>query len=245
MKYICFLFLVLLSFKGHTQTVSTPIFGTMWYLTKIEENGITYPVPEFNGFGEWRFHILQGATGGLSTEDVLFGEYCVTFTGSVKVEDNSFKFIDNQFAITLNMCSGLTNEELIVLNKHIEFYQNNVQDLFEFQINNVEEESDLIITNALGDKAFYSTIPTGTASVEKQYLEKNIKVYPNPSTDKIFISFPESVDVKPIKIFTLDMKEIGIYKDKTIDVSAFSTGMYIISIEANGYKMFRKIIVNH
>ncbi len=245
MKYTFLYIVALLCTCVHAQSNSAPLHGTMWYLTSIEENDVTYNIPPYNGFEQWLFQISHVEIGGIPSDDSVTAEYCFGFTGPINVENSYFNFIDSQFAISLNMCPWLTTTELNLMNKQVAFYQNHLQDLFQFQINNLGVESELVITNVLGNKAYYSDIPTEEyLSIEKYELESQIIVYPNPANEKIFISLPDNAFTKSIKVFSIDMKEIGVIKGKVIDVSTFSSGTYIIAIEFHNYKIYKKFIVN-
>lgn len=243
---LTFLYLVVLFSIGvHSQNSSTPLYGTMWYLTSIEENNVIHNIPPYNGFAQWLFQISQVEIGGNMSDDNLSAEYCFAFNGPVNVETNSFKFIDSQFAVTLNMCAWLTSAEHILMNKQVAFYQNHLEDSFHFQINDVGIDSELVITNILGNKAYYNTIPTEDyLSTEKFALENQIIVYPNPANEKLFISMPGNNQAISIKIYSFDMKEIGVVDGKTIDVSTFPTGIYIIAIEFSDKKIYKKFVVN-
>ena len=229
----------------HSQNNTAPLLGTTWYLTSIDENNVTHHIPSYNGFAQWLFQISPTEIGGIPSADNLSGEYCFAFNGPIIVENNSFTFIDSQFAVTLNMCDWLSTSELNLMNKQVAFYQNNLQDSFQFQINNLGADSELVITNVIGNKAYYNNIPTEEyLSTEKFALESQIIVYPNPAKQKLFISTPENIPTKSIKVYSFDMKEIGVINGKTIDVSSFSSGIYIIAIEFNGKKVYKKFVVN-
>ena len=229
----------------YAQNNPAPLHGTMWYLTSIEENNVIHNIPPYNGFEKWIFQILPVVIGGIPSDDSVSGEYCFGFTGPIIVENNFFNFIDSQFATTMNMCPWLTTPELDLMNKQVAFYQNHLQDLFQFQINNLGLENELVITNVVGNKAYYSDIPTEEyLATEKFQIESQIIVYPNPANEKIFISLPDDAFTKSIKVFSIDMKEIGIIDGKTIDVSTFSSGIYIIAIEFSDKKIYKKFVVN-
>ena len=245
MKHTFLYLVVLLSIGVHSQNIPAPLHGTMWYLTSIEENNVTHNIPPYNGFAQWLFQISQVEIGGIPSDDNLSAEYCFAFNGPINVEDDFFKFIDGQFAVTLNMCDWLTIFELNLMNKQVAFYQNHLQDSFQFEINNLGVDSELVITNVSGNKAYYSNIPTEEyLSTEKFALESQIIVYPNPANEKIFISLPDNAFTKSVKVFSIDMKEIEIVKGKEIDVSTFSRGIYIIAIEFSNYKIYKKFILN-
>ena len=229
----------------NAQNYPAPLRETMWHLTSIDENNSTHTIPPYNGFEKWLFQISPVEIGGIPSDDSLSAEYCFAFNGPINVENNFFNFIDSQFAVTLNMCDWLTTDEQYVMNKQVAFYQNHLQDSFQFQINNLGVDSELVITNILGNKAYYSNIPTEEyLSTGKLKRESQIIVYPNPANDKLFISMPDNNPAKSIKVYSFDMKEIGVVNDKTIDVSTFSSGIYIIAIELSDKKIYKKFIVN-
>lgn len=125
------------------QNNPVPLHGTTWYLTSIEENNITHNIPPYNGFAKWLLQISPTEIGGIPSDDNLSGEYCFAFNGSINVENNSFTFINGQFAVTLNMCDWLTTSELNLMNKQVAFYQNHLEDSFQFQINHLGVDSEL------------------------------------------------------------------------------------------------------
>jgi hypothetical protein len=77
---------------------------------------------------------------------------------------------------------------------------------------------------------------------EKTYQETGIKVYPNPTTDKILIKSLHQIQ----KIFLFDEvgKEIiGIERVETLDLSHLQNGFYFLKIEYNNSQtVYKKVI---
>lgn len=76
--------------------------------------------------------------------------------------------------------------------------------------------------------------------------EKDIKLYPNPSSHTITITFPHKLSLKDIKVYnTLGMKILET-KSNRFDISSFSNGFYFISasFDDNKSKVFKVIKEN-
>lgn len=76
--------------------------------------------------------------------------------------------------------------------------------------------------------------------------EKKIIVFPNPATDRIYVTTPEQTEIKICDSFGRLVKEVKISNenDKTIDVSTLKNGMYFLSILNFGHVTNLKFIKN-
>lgn len=82
-----------------------------------------------------------------------------------------------------------------------------------------------------------------TSGIEETKNSK-ILIYPNPADEKILLSSDEQI--KSVKIYSIEGQLISeILTPESIDVSALSTGMYILEIDTDKIKTFRKISINH
>ena len=219
-------------------------FGTMWYLEKIEENNVVYNIPPFNGFEYWRIQIAHNNINGVPTDDFLTAEYCVGFTGPVTVEKDHFSFVDEQFAYTLNMCGWVTPDDLEMMNRHMAFYQDYLSYEFYYDIQFSTTEQKLIVTNNVGNKAYYSTIPLlSTPSLEK--LENEVVVFPNPFEERFFVEDSEQI-IEEIKIFDNTGRLIKVITNQTPlqeIYTDFSSGIYYINIKAKDGRVMNKKII--
>lgn len=82
---------------------------------------------------------------------------------------------------------------------------------------------------------------------------KDIVVFPNPSTGKVFLSISgfrgERVDVRVMNVIGNVVLRENSYEteDKTtkmLDLSKFNSGLYYIKLEAAEYSEIRKVIIN-
>ncbi len=101
--------------------------------------------------------------------------------------------------------------------------------------------------NQLGN-GYYSSSNIQALSIEDKSLDIQIKVYPNPTSQMLYVSHPELNSVL-IQISDLNGKLIysgSINKDEPLDVSNYNQGMYLVTIEnkesnkKNTYKIIKK-----
>jgi hypothetical protein len=100
--------------------------------------------------------------------------------------------------------------------------------------------------NQLGN-GYYPARDLQALSLEDNTLEAQIKVYPNPTSQMLYVSHPE-INSFGIQIVDLNGKQVysgTISKDQPLDVSNYSQGMYLITIEnkeankKNTYKIIK------
>lgn len=78
--------------------------------------------------------------------------------------------------------------------------------------------------------------------------ETSIRLFPNPATDRITISYPPS-SVEYVKVYTvngvlLQQKKIAQNSDQTsVDVSSYPKGIYYLVCESNGEKTTRSFVI--
>jgi hypothetical protein len=95
---------------------------------------------------------------------------------------------------------------------------------------------------------YYPALNLQVLSAEDNSLEAQIKVFPNPTSQSLFVSHPE-LNSFSIQISDLNGKEIYsgvIAKEAPLDISNYSQGMYLVTITSkeankkNTYKVIKK-----
>ena len=85
---------------------------------------------------------------------------------------------------------------------------------------------------------------TTTLSVSEDSLASQFIIFPNPSTDRLYISNNTGETVRTIKLFSLNgemIMELGT-NQSSIDISKISSGIYLLIIEIeNNYNVVKKI----
>jgi hypothetical protein len=108
---------------------------------------------------------------------------------------------------------------------------------------------DMVVGNSRGGLAiFQTTLKTdGSVNTNHSAIDK-LALYPNPSTGKLVISNPESIDLD-ITVYNLQGKTIAHYSTKATpflekDLSFLQSGMYLIKIQTESEYNFIKWIKN-
>ena len=100
--------------------------------------------------------------------------------------------------------------------------------------------------NQLGN-GYYPAMDIQALSIDDVALNVEIMVYPNPTSQSLYVSHPE-LNLFGIQIVDLNGKQVysgTISKDQPLDVSNYSQGMYLITIEnkeankKNTYKIIK------
>jgi hypothetical protein len=101
--------------------------------------------------------------------------------------------------------------------------------------------------NQLGN-GYYPSMDLQALSVEDNVLDVQIKLYPNPTLQSLYVSHPE-MNSFGITIVDLNGKQLyqgTINKEEPLDVSNYTQGMYLVTIEntttnkKNTYKIIKK-----
>ena len=100
--------------------------------------------------------------------------------------------------------------------------------------------------NQLGN-GYYPALNLQALSVEDNMMDVQLRVYPNPTSQSLYVSHP---DISSFGITIVDLNGKQLYsgtinKDEPLDVSNYSQGMYLITIEnkeankKNTYKIIK------
>ena len=94
---------------------------------------------------------------------------------------------------------------------------------------------------------YYPSLDLSTLNTESPELQLQVKVFPNPTTETIFITHPIS---NSLKVFISDLtgkvllkKEVG--KQEPINIQGYPTGAYLINVttedkKTNTYKIIKQ-----
>ena len=101
--------------------------------------------------------------------------------------------------------------------------------------------------NQLGN-GYYPALNLQALSVEDNVLDVQLRVYPNPTSQSLYVSHPD-INSFGITIVDLNGKQLysgTIKKEEPLDVSGFTQGMYMVTVEntttnkKNTYKIIKK-----
>lgn len=87
------------------------------------------------------------------------------------------------------------------------------------------------------------------SSIPSFFRDQEIKVFPNPATDQLYLNISEGLILKAEIINTIGQTVFGIENisnDQTeIDISNLSEGIYILKVKTNNGLLTEKFIINH
>ena len=101
--------------------------------------------------------------------------------------------------------------------------------------------------NQLGN-GYYPALNFQALSVEDNTMDVQLRVYPNPTTQSLYVSHPE-LNSFGITIVDLNGKQLyqgTINKEEPLDISNYTLGMYMVTVEnaatnkKNTYKIIKK-----
>ena len=98
-----------------------------------------------------------------------------------------------------------------------------------------------IITNIVDTE-----IVDGSLSISDEELKDSFKFYPNPTNDIIYLSTKLGVDIKEVKVFSVDGKLILEENEgaKEVNLEPFPKGVYFLNVVLNNGSVTKKIIKN-
>jgi hypothetical protein len=91
--------------------------------------------------------------------------------------------------------------------------------------------------------AFSYTIGDCSTSISNNKEVPNVRIYPNPASDKITIKLPNEVDRFQAKLMNSLGQTVLQSQSKEIDVSGLSNGIYFLNIKTSTFEINKKVIV--
>ena len=139
-----------------------------------------------------------------------------------------------------NIASNTIRKVIIELNPNLSIC--NIQNVCEFLENNQSYQFHSINNNASGCATAVEVANScGFILGTEENIAEVITLYPNPTQNTLNLS---GVSEAEIVIYDLTGKEVFKidYKNKSIDISKISTGIYFVTIESNNRKTTKKLI---
>jgi len=82
------------------------------------------------------------------------------------------------------------------------------------------------------------------SETEDTVLETSIKVYPNPSTDKITIELKNNVELKNVSMYNSNGSQVKVkLNDKSINVAKLPRGIYVLKISTSEGSTEQKVVL--
>lgn len=147
----------------------------------------------------------------------------------------------NTYTWSISPTSGVGLFTTVGTNKRITFYSNNTYTL------------TLKATNASGTNSAVQVVTVSdncTGIFENTNLLNNLKVYPNPAHEVLFVSVPSDNETVRVQLTNVigsvvyDEKISGTSKEKiSINTAHQAKGVYFLTVESKNEKVTRKIVI--
>ncbi|PQA91980.1 hypothetical protein B0A69_16290 [Chryseobacterium shigense] len=209
---------------------SSELTGTTWNLKKVIRNNVTYTLPQNGEMGTptLKFTPTPGSSGSsFNMSSPICGSSVWAMLYQADIHTGNFTF----------WTYGIGNNSTCTTSENINFFgQYSNYFAFHSETHNYEitysgTTKNLVLTNNLGDKAFYES---GSLATHESLLNNNaaIKVYPNPVKDN-FLEIKGLERIEWTKIYDSEGRLIRHHSsDSKIDVSGLSTGGYVLEVKS-------------
>ncbi|TAF73495.1 MAG: T9SS C-terminal target domain-containing protein [Bacteroidetes bacterium] len=176
------------------------------------------------------------------------------------IVNNQFKEAKNSITVTNSEITGESVLQTSQYNNKNIGLTSGIQSLAYYSSNSTEIENMCKVGSyktkaGVGSRleAYASTEPTPPAAV--QYFKPSLKAVPNPTTGRVTfyykIASAGEVSIKIANVMGTEVvsvlervpKEIGNY-EQDLNLSALPTGVYVVTIECNGYKNTERLVVS-
>ena len=204
-----------------------------WFIEKVIIGEIEYQAPVNNEtfqfilyiYWDWDIYVFDNYhCGRLSNGAGIWFDNDTLYLG----------FLDYSTTDCVNSENNLFRDQ------HFGIYLNDVDKEFAYEVTYISNgDKQLVITNEFGDQAIYLSPILGIP--EDNTI--SFKIYPNPVSDKLYISSDNTV-AESTSIYSLTGKKIleAVNETNSINVSALSKGMYFLELTSSEGKTVKKFI---
>ena len=224
------LLLSLTGIVGMFVHAQTELHNTDWYLRKIIRNNVTYNVPQNSEIGSPILTFTPSPSSGPTTSmrNNICGSGIWATIFNVDITANSFNFWAMGSANT-NTCT--LPENTAFFNQYYDYFIMSTSS-YNYQINNANGIKTLIVTNSLGDQAFYQFGTLATKDISSKLSTNTISIYPNPVKEE-YIYLKNAERIEWTKVYNTEGKLIlQNNSDTRIDVSSLPQGGYFMEVKS-------------
>jgi hypothetical protein len=225
---LLFLFGLFYGVQSFAQDSNPDLFRT-WYVTEVQSNFITWDVIDITPRISPTLVLTE--TFNFSGEAA-----CNIYTGTLSYDSTTNYFEILSFVRTNNTCNEQTHT-----NFEAEF--------FNFFIVG-HSFSPWVDNESNGEQSLYTISPwyplingKNTALGVNEYSASRVTVYPNPVTDRLFIT-TENAQMIKIEVYSISGKKVfeNLKFENSVDVSSLSKGIYFLEIISEEGRDIRKFI---
>ena len=232
---------------------TTTIFSSYDPNDKLVDEGVSGVINDRHIGRKWLTYTIRFEnTGNFSAKDVV-----ITDIIDANLDPNSVKVIESSHNYTVDILRNAENRSILKFSfndiflpfddanndGYIKFLIKADEDILENTIvDNVAniyfDQNPAIITNVI--QVRFLTIES--LSVKDEYLEAQLKVYPNPTSESINIQ--TELVIKSIELYSIRGNKVLQTEQSKVDVSGLATGTYIVKINTEVGVISKKLIIN-
>lgn len=230
------LLLSLTAIAGMFVHAQTELHNTDWYLRKIIRNNVTYNVPQNSEMGSpiLNFSTSPSSPPAPNTTTNMTSPIC---GGNIWALIYDSEITASSFSVwTIGAGGGntpnCTMPENIAFNNQYTGYFSMGTITFTYQITFVSGIKTLIVTNGVGDQAYYEYGTLSTKDTLSSLPHKEIALYPNPVKEG-YIYLKNAERIEWTKLYNTEGKLIlQNNSDTRIDVSSLPQGGYFMEVKS-------------
>lgn len=213
---------------GHAQTA---LHGTDWALKKIVKNNTTYNLPQNGEIGTPILTFTQSSNNQSSSNlnSPICGTNIWAMLFDAEITANSFNVWSKGVGNT-NTCT--LPENIAFYTQYSDYFSQSASN-YNYQITYADGGKNLIITNNMGDQAFYQYGTLGAKEAKPRLADKKISIYPNPIKEG-FVYLRNAEQIEWIKVYNMEGKLIlqDQSSDFKINVSNLLKGGYFMEVKS-------------
>ena len=228
-------FIIILSFliMGARGLAQDPELLREWFLQEVNIDGTSYfrPSANFRAAANFQVDFME-----------VFHPSCKEGFGTdVSYSNpNIFNLVDSS-VVLLGIC--LDPDIILFMERHYTLYLlDNIfaRNPFTYSITTGSNGLTLTVTNGSGDYGIYGDQLLSTAT----FTNSNIKIYPNPVDNFLYIENRNTVGVKTISVYDLAGRLVIERTDDVtqIDMTNLNSGLFLLKIESESHTQYEKIV---
>ena len=232
MKKIILFITIIISLNAYSQEPNNELFRTWYLISYSVDMGPTYLVADVSPYISPTFTLDQDLN--------ITGQVCNEYGGFFSYDATNDQLILEEFSPCLcGTCNNPPQSHVSLENDYFGYFTPSLGYEYQVYINTTTNSTELTLFALPGYILTYGTEPLSV----NENSTVDFKIYPNPASEKIFISSEEK-QIESLNIISIKGEKV--FKitpiNNQIDVSALSKGLYFIEIITPEGKNIEKFI---
>ena len=234
--YRFFLVLVCFVISQNILAQDPLLFEGIWELESITIDGEEFFPPSNEEVETVTLEFLEENSGGNGLPETIMGSVCDIFSASVTFQELDGGLptfmIGDDYVTTLANCN--TSENSNFQNVYFTFYEASLSDPFEyFTTFSGDDGATLDVMSSAGDVAIYNRAALSLNEV----TQASFTIYPNPSSDQLYIEAQQETGDYTITVFDMQGKQqLATSKEvlgsNPLDIQNWASGVYFVRFES-------------